>query len=313
MAQGNIRAAAHCRAGPRPAATAGSPRAGDAFALMESFHGCTALITGASAGLGREFAWQLAPHARALILAARRTDRLEELKRELSHDFPALAVHVYGIDLADRAATDAFVRWLWSENLRVSFLINNAGLGDHGPFENSDPEKIARMLDVNIRALTQLTRQLLPMLRAAGRAAILNVSSTAAFLPVPHMAVYAATKAYVSSFSEALRAELRGSGIAVTALCPGPVDTEFGAVASRAGSRMNAPEFLKESPASVVRAALRAVARDRARVVPGLPVALVMLLATAVPMALLRLGLGLAARRMAGGESAEVVRREAMR
>ena len=286
------------------------------LSLMEYFNGCTALITGASSGLGREFARQLAPHARALILAARRTERLEELKTELVRERPTLAVYVYGIDLADRAATDAFVQWIASENLRVTFLLNNAGLGDHGAFENSDWEKVARMLDVNIHALTQLTRKLLPGLRASGTAAILNVSSTASFLPIPHMAVYAATKAYVTSFSEALRAELRGSGISVTALCPGPVDTEFGAVASRADSRMAAPDFLKVSPERVVSAALLAVARDRVRVVPGLAITLAMMFVALIPMFLLRLAISLGASRMAardGGETGEVVRGETLR
>lgn len=285
---------------------AGVPNRLVTFFSMENFHGCTALITGASAGLGAEFARQLAPHARTLILAARRTGRLEELKASLTREHPALSVHVYGIDLADAAAIRAFLQWLRDENLRVDFLINNAGLGDHGPFLDADWPKVKQMLEVNILALTQLTHGLLPMLRAgAGNgacgAAILNVSSTAGFLPIPHMAVYAATKAYVTSFSEALRVELRGSGVTVTALCPGPVDTEFSGVASRAESRMTSPEFIKVPPERVVAAALRAVARDRARVVPGLAISLAMLLLAVIPMFVLRLFLGLAAARMTGG------------
>ncbi|MEA3187597.1 MAG: uncharacterized protein QOD99_1427, partial [Chthoniobacter sp.] len=155
------------------------------------------------------------------------------------------------------------------------------------------------MLDVNITALTKITHRLLPMLRTFQRAAILNVSSSAGYLPVPQMAVYAATKAYVTSFSEALRAELRGTGVSVTALCPGPVDTEFGAVASRPDSQMRAPDFLKVPPADVVRAALRGVASDRARVVPGVLIALLMLLIAAIPIFVLRQFLAVGARMAA--------------
>lgn len=264
---------------------------------MEFFNGCTALITGASAGLGVEFARQLAPHATALILAARRADRLETLRAELATTHPSLRVQCYSIDLADPLAVEEFVRWLWDEGYRVDVLINNAGLGDRGSFENSDWVKVKSMLDVNISALTKLTHHLLPMLRGHRHAAILNVSSTVGFLPMPRMAVYAATKAYVTSFSEALRAELRGSGISVTALCPGPVDTEFGAVANRGEAETAAPDFLKVSPERVVRSALRAAAADRARVLPGWQVALIVLTLASLPMFLLRPFLGLAATR----------------
>ena len=275
---------------------------------MRFFQGCTALITGASAGLGREFARQLAPQAHALILAARRLDRLEALKAELAREHPQLTVFTYGIDLTDDAAIDTLAQWLRDENLRVNFLINNAGLGDHGPFESADWSRVKHMLDVNISALTKLTHLLLPMLRSFDAAAILNVSSSASFMPVPHMAVYAATKAYVTSFSEALRAELRGTDVSVTALCPGPVDTEFSDAASRGDdSQMDqAPTFLKVSPDHVVRSALAAVARDRARVVPGIVMSLVMLLVCAVPMFLLRWMLNAGAAQMKSSVSSKV-------
>src|SRR6185295_7557808 len=119
-------------------------------------------------------------------------------------------------------------------------LINNAGLGDHGLFESSDWSRIELMLNVNVVALTRLTRALLPELIQA-RGAVLNVSSVASLLPLPKLGVYAATKAYVTSFSEALRAELRGTGVSVTALCPGPVDTEFFGVAERRDSKNTVP------------------------------------------------------------------------
>src|SRR5690606_6507189 len=154
-------------------------------------------------------------------------DRLEALRAEFAEKFPQLSVFIYAADLANEGARASFVKWLHDHDIRIDFLVNNAGLGDHGDFETSDWERVRAMLDVNVSALTHLTHLLLPMLRSAGRAAILNVSSVAGFFPLPDMAVYSATKAYVTSFSEGLRMELRGSGISVTTVCPGPVPTEF--------------------------------------------------------------------------------------
>ena len=259
---------------------------------MNFFHGCTALITGASSGIGAEFARQLAPHARSLILVARRLDRLEALKREL--DRPGLTIHCHTADLADEVQIEALLAALAASGERVSLLINNAGLGDHGFFEESDWSRVSAMLDVNVKALTRLTHALLPDLVRAGRGAILNVSSIAGLLPLPKMAVYAASKAYVSSFSEALRAELRDTGVSVTALCPGPVNTEFFEGAERADAReaMPAPELFKVSVQEVAGAGLRAVERDQARVIPGWLVCVVMTIASLVPIFLLRLFLG---------------------
>ncbi len=256
---------------------------------MNFFHGCTALITGASSGLGEEFARQLAPHARSLILVARRMDRLQALKGAL--DRPGLTIHCHAADLADEVQIEALLAALAASGERVSLLVNNAGLGDHGFFEESDWSRVNAMLDVNIKALTRLTHALLPDLVRAGRGAILNVSSIASLLPLPKMAVYAASKAYVTSFSEALRAELRGTGVSVTALCPGPVNTEFFLTAERSDARdsMPAPEIFKVPTEEVVRAALDAVECDRARVIPGWLVCVVMTIASLVPIFFLRL------------------------
>lgn len=260
---------------------------------MRFFEGCTALVTGASAGLGAEFARQLAPVAHTLVLVARRNDRLEALRAEFAEKFPQLSVFIYAVDLADEAARGNFVKWLHDHDIRIDFLINNAGLGDHGPFESSDWKQVRAMLDVNIGALTHLTHLLLPMLRSAGRAAILNVSSVASFFPLPDMAVYAATKAYVTSFSEALRIELRGTGISVTAVCPGPVPTEFFGIATRPGDEHNAPHYetmpaFRVEAAEAVRTALEAVAGDRARVIPGLLLAVAVSVACVVPFFIVR-------------------------
>jgi len=260
---------------------------------MKFFHGCTALITGASSGLGVEFARQLAPDAHALVLIARRQERLQALKSELARSNPNLSVYCYTVDLADTDAVDRFTRWLSDEGIRINFLINNAGLGDHGLFQASEWPKVKSMLDVNITALTRLTHSLLPVLRTFEDSAILNVSSSASFVPVPRLAVYAATKAYVTSFSEALRAELRGTGVSVTALCPGPVDTEFSEVAGsgHSGPGFGAPEFLKVTTERVVREALLGVERDRARVIPGWWIFLLMCLLMVIPFAFVRAGL----------------------
>lgn len=260
---------------------------------------CSALITGASSGLGAEFARQLAPRAETLVLVARRMEKLEALREEIAR--PGLTIHLQKVDLACPPEVEGLLCWLRESGVAVNFLINNAGLGDHGRFEESDWERVRQMLDVNIGALTRLSFALLPTLREQPKAAILNVSSVAGFLPMPKMAVYAATKAYVNSFTEALRAELRASGGRVVALCPGPVSTEFGAVAQRADKPdpIPAPPIMKVPAAQVVRDGLRAVERDRPRTIPGRFVAAVMLLTAAMPMAILRLAM----RKQAGAPS----------
>ena len=168
---------------------------------------------------------------------ARRQERLEELRDELTKHDPNLNVHLRVSDLSDERAVIDLCDWLEREKLPMDFLINNAGLGDVGPFATSERQRVEEMLAVNVTALTLLTRLLLPRMIAQRRGAILNVSSTAGFLPIAGFAVYAATKAYVTSFSEAIRAELHGSGVTVTSLCPGPVPTEFTQVAARPGAK----------------------------------------------------------------------------
>ncbi len=265
---------------------------------MKDFLECTALITGASAGIGREIALQLAPLAGTLVLTARRADRLESLRAEALEINPTLRVFCHPADLSVPAEVDGLCRFLADEALDLDFLINNAGFGDSGPFESSEWAKVERMLQVNVVALTSLCHQLIPTLRHHRPGAILNVSSVASFLPVPNLSVYAATKAYVSSFSEGLRAELRGTGISVTHLCPGPVDTEFQAVAARPGvpGERHAPDFVKVSVEEVARVALRAVSRDRARAIPGLWMSLMPVLLALLPMVLLRLAFASRAR-----------------
>jgi short-subunit dehydrogenase len=260
--------------------------------------GCTALITGASAGIGREFVRHLASRARTLVLVARREQRLNELRDELRNRNPQLSVHLSVVDLCDKGQIDELVGWLEENKIDIDFLINNAGLGDYGSFATSNPERDDRIIQVNIRALTLLTRRLLPQMIARKHGAILNVSSSAGFLPIPGMAVYAASKAYVNNFSEALRAELRGTGVTVTALCPGPVHTEFGDVAKRpSGQPERGPEFVYVSPEEVVRDTLSAIETDRPLVIPGLFMKLGMFLVRITPMWILRFAWRLGAKR----------------
>ena len=253
--------------------------------------GCNALITGASAGIGCEFARQLAGRARSLILVARREERLAELRDELQQQHPKINVRIQKADLADAVQLKELIAWLDREKVEVDLLVNNAGLGDLGPFAMSDPIRNEQMMLVNVVALTLLTRHLLPRMIARQHGGILNVSSSAGFLPIPGDAVYAATKAYVTSFSEALRAELRGTGVSVCALCPGPVRTEFQEVASRPGRRVKpgpGPEFLQVAVEQVVRDALTGLEADRPVVIPGSAMKFAMLLARLMPMPVLR-------------------------
>jgi short-subunit dehydrogenase len=255
------------------------------------FAACTVLITGASSGIGREFARQLAPTVSTMILVARRSERLEALELELKVINPQVEIFCRQLDLRDQAELERFCNWLDESDLSVDFLVNNAGLGDHGLFAEGEWERIGAMLRVNVFALTYLTFRVLPAMRKAGAGAILNVGSAAGLLPLPNVAVYAATKAYVISFSEAIRAELRSANVSVTALCPGPVSTEFFKAASRGGQTISnlAPDFMVVTVQEVVRQALDAVRQDRARVIPGLFVNLAMTSVAFLPMFVKRL------------------------
>jgi uncharacterized protein len=259
---------------------------------------CSALITGASAGIGRELARQLAGRARTLVLVARREQRLNELRDELRNRNAQLNVYARAVDLCDKAQIDELIRWLDEHRIEIDFLINNAGLGDYGSVATSDIERDNRILQVNITAVTFLTRLLLPRMISRRRGAILNVSSSAGFLPIPGMTVYAATKAYVNSFTEALRAELRGTGVSVTALCPGPVHTEFGDVAKRPGGEAETgPGFVYVSVEQTARDALAGVEAGKPLVIPGAFMKIGMFLARMTPLPLLRLAWRLGARR----------------
>lgn len=252
-------------------------------------HGCTALVTGASAGIGEEFARQLAAHARTLVLVARREQRLQQLRDELIAAHPSLHVYVHRVDLCDSRQIKELCDWLTTENINIDLLINNAGLGDLGTFDTADPTRLKEIVLVNINALTLLTRAVLPGMLARRNGGILNVSSCAGFLPIPDFAVYAASKAYVTSLTEALRVELRGTGVTVTALCPGPVHTEFTHVAAGTRPRHHpSAEWIHVPVSDVVRAGLDALEQDRPLVIPGIVMKVAMFFTRLTPMPILR-------------------------
>lgn len=258
-----------------------------------------ALITGASAGLGEEFALQLAPRVAKLVLVARRESRLQQLAARIREAHPAVEVLVVAADLSDVSEREDLVDTLILQRFVPDLLVNNAGLGDYGEFVTADWARIRAMLGVNIEALTHLTHALVPAMIRCGRGAVINVSSLASLLPLPDFAVYAATKAYVTSFSEALRIELKDHGIPVLAVCPGPVKTEFGEVARRHGATREMPghRCFYVPKQQVVAAALAALAHHRARVYPGLKTAAAAALLAALPLVAIRLVMGFRPRR----------------
>jgi short-subunit dehydrogenase len=225
-------------------------------------HGPRALITGASSGIGAAFARALAARGEDLVLVARSADRLTALAAELTakHNIHA---EVLPADLADPGAPDAIVAELAARNIEIGTLVNNAGFGTNGEFASLDAARERDEVFVNIVALHQLTRALLPPMVARGKGAIVNVASTAAFQPVPYMATYGATKAFVLSFSEALAAEARSQGVRVLALCPGQTETAFfeGMESARVGRA--------RTPDQVVATALRALDRGQSVVIDG--------------------------------------------
>jgi short-subunit dehydrogenase len=195
----------------------------------------TALITGASSGIGAELARVCAAHGHNVVLVARREPELRALAAAVAKEH-GVEARVLTADLADPAAPRAIFQAMAGAN--IDLLINNAGFGLRGDFADSDWEIQARMIQVNIAALAHLTRLFLPAMIARGSGRILNVGSTAGFVPGPCMSVYYASKAFVLSFSEALAEELRGTGVAVTDLCPGPTRTGFGLVAGMANTKL---------------------------------------------------------------------------
>jgi uncharacterized protein len=225
-----------------------------------------ALITGASSGIGEAIAVELARRGYQLVLVARRTDRLHALAENLS-----VKAHVLPADLSDRDDRAALADRIAALGLIPDILVNNAGLARRATVAKSVPEQQLNVIEVDVAAVVDLCSRFLPGMVERGSGAVLNVSSLAGFYPVPGHAVYGAAKAFVLSYTESLRSELRGSGVVASALCPGPVDTGFDAVAGfSAGERAaTLPRFMWKSADEVARAAIDGLDAGKCRVVPG--------------------------------------------
>ena len=225
-----------------------------------------AVVTGASSGLGAVFAERLAGRGIPLVLAGRDRERLEQVKQSVQLAAPGLDVELVVGDLSASAGVEGLIDALGDRTVDV--LINNAGFGTHGRVAEIDASREHDLVAVNVDALVQLTHAVLPGMVARGRGGILNVASTIAFQPGPYQATYGASKAFVLSFSQALRAETKGSGVAVTALCPGPTETGF---VDALGADVSGVAVYKNlaSPEPVVDAGLRGLDRGRAVVIPG--------------------------------------------
>ncbi len=233
--------------------------------MIDSYNDRWALITGASSGIGAEFAAQLAGRGMHLILAARRKDKMAELATELNTRH-GTRCHIVAIDLADPDASRRLFEEIRRLAVDVELLVNNAGIGLIGQIESTSPEDVRHLLNLNLLTLADLTYRVLPGMLDRRHGAIINVSSQAAFQPVAFMATYAASKSFILHFSEALWAEVRGRGVTVMALCPGVTRTDF-------FDKAGAPGWLEKhtsiTPGKVVRTALKAMEKRRQYVVPG--------------------------------------------
>lgn len=221
-----------------------------------------ALVTGASAGLGVEFARQLSKRGYSLVLAARRRERLDALADELGH------ARSVAIDLSKKDAAAKLMADLAGHGEAPDLLVNNAGFGLIGRFAELDAKRERQMIDLNVGTLTDLCRAVSPGMIARGSGGIINVASTAAFQPGPNMAVYFATKAFVLSLTEALHEELKPHGINVSCLCPGPTRTEFGEVAGFGGNGLF--EKVAMNAFEVVKVGIEGLEKNKAVVIPGL-------------------------------------------
>lgn len=237
--------------------------------LMLFTHNRSALITGASAGIGLELARQMAPRVASLVLLARRVERLQSLAAELQASNPALHVYVEPCDLAVSSNIDELVSRLESRRLRIDILVNNAGFGEQALVESADWEHMRRMIDVNICALVQLTRLLLPGMVQRQHGGILNIGSGAGRAAMPNAAIYTASKHFVKAFTESLRAQVEGTGVIVTEAAPGPVESEFGLVAGLERREGAVQRTFRITANECARETLAAFERGQAVIYPG--------------------------------------------
>jgi uncharacterized protein len=237
-------------------------------ALPDPDPGSTCLVTGASSGIGAEIARGLAKRGHGVTLAARREERLRELAEELAgeHDVRAETI---SLDVTDVEARKRLKGQIEDRGLTVEVLVNNAGWGSGGKFVELDPEDEAEMIRTNVEALVALTGHFLPDMVERGRGAVLNLASLISFQPVPFQATYGASKSAVLSFTEAVHEELRGTDVTITAVCPGPVRTEFGEVGGFGGADDKIPDFVWLDADKVAEDAIEGLEQGERVVVPG--------------------------------------------
>ena len=236
---------------------------------MKKNHG-TVLITGASAGIGHELALEFGARAETLVLVARRLERLQKLREELLGRYPRLKILVLAADLSDEREVERLLAKASEQVGAVGVLVNNAGLGDSVLFDRSDWTRTRQVLRTNILAMAQLTSALVPGMVKRGHGGVLNIGSGAGLTVLPSAAAYVGSKHFVAGFSEALRADLSGTGVTVTEVCPGPVESEFDQVAGTPGGMIGTPpRFFRITAAQCAGEALAGFERGEARVFPG--------------------------------------------
>jgi short-subunit dehydrogenase len=257
----------------------------------------TTLITGASSGIGEVFARKLAARGHNLLLVARSEDKLITLCNELGRIKNTHAQYA-AMDLSKPESPASLFEETQKRGLEIDFLINNAGFGSMGEFGKLDLERELRMIDLNVRSLVELTQRFLAPMRERKSGSIINVASTAGFQPVPYMATYAATKAFVLSFSEALWEENRPHGVKIMALCPGVTETNF----FDAAKIQKPPARVVQTPEAVVETALRALARGKSSVISGWSNFMMVESERLVPRSLVLRVAGMALRKTFGGK-----------
>src|SRR3954452_8882806 len=225
----------------------------------------TCVVTGASSGIGAEFARELSRRGHSVTLVARREDRLRELAAELGE-----RAEVHTCDVTDAVARAHLAAELDERGTKVAALVNNAGFSTSGRFADGVRARELDMVRTNIEAVVDFCALFLPGMVERGEGAVLNVASTASFQPIPMQAGYAATKAFVLSFTESLHAELKGTGVGATALCPGPVKTEFVEVANLEQAEGDLPGFMWSDPEHVAKAGIEGLERGKRVVIPGM-------------------------------------------
>ena len=260
------------------------------------------LITGASAGIGRELALEFGARAETLVLVARRLERLEMLRGDLLGRYPGLKVLVMAADLSEERETEALLERITEQAGSVDVLVNNAGVGDAVLFDRSDWKRTRQVLRTNVTAVAQLTAALLPGMVERGRGGVLNIGSGAGLTILPNAAAYVGSKHFINGFSEALRADLSETGVSVTQVCPGPVDSEFDQVAGSAGGMPGTPpRFFRVSAEQCAREAVAGFERGDALVFPGRAYRFAMRVLPLIPMWLRRRQAASTAARLRAG------------